>query len=80
MPDLQPDLINGWNCSFTRDLTQLRTLPLNPATKMELLAGQADISVVSDVFYNFFAFQDFSSSFLVWTSAPWFSVLCWEKF
>ena len=51
MPDLQPDLINGWNCSFTKDLTQLRTLPLNPATKMELLAGEEDISVVSELYF-----------------------------
>ena len=39
VPGLKPDLINGWNCNFTKDLTQLRTLPANPATKVELLAG-----------------------------------------
>ena len=39
VPGLKPDLINGWNCNFTKDLTQLRILPANPATKVELLAG-----------------------------------------
>ena len=80
VPGLQPDVINGWNCNFTRDLTQLRTLPANPATKVELLAGRPDTLMSLFVVIDNFSFQGFSSSFLVWSWTPWFSVLCWGEF
>ena len=53
VPGLEPDLINGWNCNFTRDLSHLKTLPLNPASQMELLAGEADTLMSPELYFIF---------------------------
>lgn len=39
LPDLKPDIIDGWNCNFCTDLSKLNPLKPNPMTVLELLNG-----------------------------------------
>ena len=39
LPDLEPDLIDGWNCNFCHDLTKVEPLKPNSSSVLELLYG-----------------------------------------
>ena len=39
VPGLKPDVINGWNCSFSDNLSQLRPLPVNESSVFDLMRG-----------------------------------------
>ena len=41
VPGLDQDIINGWNCNFSRDLSKARPLPENSCTVYQLLKGMS---------------------------------------
>merc|ERR1719228_1789673 len=47
---IKPDDISGWNCAFTRDISQLPLLPVNRDNTLQLLIG----------FFNFFNNYNFA--------------------